>query len=241
MGALRKLFCSAPLAPDEPPEDGLLLAIEGPEPLERRRVAGGLADWLAAQGHHVVLTGRAAEDAAAKQLSEPAGADATLRLAGAPANLAAQALLAAAAHSEYATAIIRPVLVRGGIVVCDGFHDDVQARSELAGNIDTAEQMRALRWASGRLVPHLTVVLDDAEAHLDDLQQLLIARAHLAPDRYVVVPAERRRPVPTEPMRARVSDALSTYGLSTDSKPSAGLGPGRTDSSVDARSVPVGE
>jgi len=238
MGALRKLFGSAPLGPDEPPHDGLFLAIEGPEPVERRRVAVGLVDWLARQGHDVVLTGYSDEQAAAKRLSEPVDADSTVHPVAhstePSASLAAHALLAAAAHSEYATKVIRPVLDRGGIVVCDGFHDDVQARSDLAGNVDTGEQMRALRWGSGRLVPHLTVVLDDIEAHLDDLRQLLIARAHLAPDRYAVLPVARRRPVPSEALRARVFDAMSTYWLPTKSEPLVEGSPRRTDSSVDA-------
>lgn len=207
--AVRKLFGAAPLAPDEPPGSGFLCAVEGPDPAERRRVTTGLVEWLAAQGHDVVLTGRIEERAAAGRFSESAGPEAT----GPAVHPAAQALLAAAAHAEHVATVIRPVLDRGGIVVTDGFHDDVQTRSDLAGAVDTTEQMRALRWASGRLVPHLTVVLDDVDAQHDDLRQLLIARAHLAPDRYVVIPRTRVMPLPPEALRTRLHDALTTYGI----------------------------
>lgn len=211
MGAVRKLFGAAPLAPDEPPEVGFLCAVEGPDPVERRRVASGLVDWLAAQGQDVVFTGRSEERAAAGRFSESAGPEATEPRVHA----ATQALLAAAAHAEHVATVIRPVLDRGGVVVSDGFHDDVQARSDLDEALDTTEQMRALRWGSGHLVPHLTVVLDDAEAGLDELRQLLIARAHLAPDRYLVLPAARGAPIP-ESLRSRVCDAMSTYGLTVE-------------------------
>jgi len=237
MGAVRKLFGSAPLAPDEPPEVGVLLAIEGPDPAERRRVAAGVAEWLASKGHDVLLTGRSDDEAAAKRLSERTGPDSTAGMAGLPASSAAQALLAAAAHAEYVTTVIRPVLAHGGIVVCDGFQDDVQARSDLAGSVDTAEQMRALRWGSGRLVPHLTVVLDDVDAHLDHLRQLLVARAHLAPDRYLVLPGARRQPAPSEALRNRILDVLSTYGLLAEAEPSTDSGRHKIGKSVEANSL----
>jgi len=211
MGAIRKLFGAAPLAPDEPPEVGFLAAVEGPDPGERRRVAKGLVSWLQSHGQDVVLTGRSEERAAAGRFSESAGPSAIEP----HVHPATQALLAAAAHAEHVATVIRPVLDRGGIVVSDGFHDDVQARSDLDEAIDTSEQMRALRWGSGNLVPHLTVVLDDADAQSDDLRQLLIARAHMAPDRYLIIPAHRGLPIP-ESLRSRVVDALSAHDILVD-------------------------
>ncbi|MDQ3715433.1 MAG: MFS transporter [Actinomycetota bacterium] len=225
MGALRKLFGAAPLAVDEPPEDGVLLAVEGPDPAERRRVAAALGDWLATLGHDVVLTDSADDQAAANRGSGSAET-AAAEMSAPSSGPAAQALLAAATHADYVARVIRPVLDRGGIVVCDGFHDDVQARSALAGTVDTAEQMRALRWGSGHLVPHLTVVLDDSDAQLDDLRQLLISRADLAPDRYVVLAGGRGRPAPSEALRTRVLDVLGTYGLAVEATSSATSLPG---------------
>jgi len=213
-GAVRKLFGAAPLSPEEPPDVGFLCVIEGPDPVERRRVATDLVGWLAAQGQDVILTGRSEERATAGRFSESVGPSASEP----HVHAAAQALLAAAAHAEHVATVIRPVLERGGIVVSDGFHDDVQARSDLDEAVDTSEQMRALRWGSGNLVPHLTIVLDDAEAEHDDLRQLLIARAHVAPDRYLVIPAERRRPIP-EALLGRVRDALNTHELLHESVP----------------------
>ncbi|MBA3797943.1 MAG: MFS transporter [Geodermatophilaceae bacterium] len=208
MGAVRKLFGSAPLAPDEPTESGLLCAVEGPDPAERHRIAAALCGWLAHQGYDVVLIGQAEEEQTASRFRRAAGPDTT------PAT---QALLTAAAHAEHVATVIRPVLQRGGIVICDGFEDDVQARDGVGGEQDNAELMRALRWGSGHLVPHLTAVLDDAGADRDHLRQALIANAHRAPDRYVVVPGARGMPVPPETLRSRVLDALSTYGIAAGS------------------------
>jgi len=208
-GAIRKLFGVAPLGPDEPPDQGFLCTVEGPDPAERLRVATELVGWLAGHGHDdIVLTGRSQERPVGGRFAESVGPTASEP----HVHPAAQALLAAAAHAEHVATVIRPVLDRGGIVVSDGFHDDVQARSALADAADTTEQMRALRWGSGNLVPHLTVVLDDADAQQDELRQRLIGRAQLAPDRYLVIPAERGQPI-AEALRSRVSDALSTYGL----------------------------
>ncbi|MDQ3476217.1 MAG: MFS transporter [Actinomycetota bacterium] len=224
MGAVRKLFGTAPLTPDEPPESGLLIAVEGPDSAERRRVAAGVADWLDTLGHDVVLTD-SADDQAAASRSSGSAATATSDVSS-PSAPAAQALLNAAVHADYVARVIRPVLDRGGVVVCDGFHDDVQARSVLAGNVDTTEQMRALRWGSGRLVPHLTVVLDDSDAGLDDLRQLLVSRADRAPDRYVVLAEGRGSPAPSDALRTRVLDVLSTYGVAAESTPSTTSLPG---------------
>ncbi len=207
-GAVRKLFGSAPLV-DEPPEHGLLIAVEGPDPAERSRVAAGLASWLAELGIDVELTGRVDQPTGGSRAEAPRQGIAP----GALVNPAARALLDAAAHAEHVATVIRPVLERGGIVVADGFHDDVQARSDLDDDIDTAERMRALRWGSGRLVPHLTVVLDDVAAHHDDLRQALLARAARAPERYVVIGETRGAPVPPEDLNTRVRDALATYGF----------------------------
>ena len=208
MGAVRKLFGSAPLAPDEPTESGLLCVVEGPDPAERHRISAALCGWLAHQGYDVVLTGRADEEQTASRF---------LRSAGPETTPATRALLAAAAHAEHVAAVIRPVLHRGGIVICDGFEDDIQARDDVGGEKYNAELMRALRWGGGHLVPHLTAVLDDTAAGRDDIRHALIANAHRASDRYVVVPGARGMPVPPEALRARVLDALSTYGIAARS------------------------
>jgi dTMP kinase len=183
-----------------------------------------VADWLDTLGHDVVLTD-SADDQAAASRSSGSAATATSDVSS-PSAPAAQALLNAAVHADYVARVIRPVLDRGGVVVCDGFHDDVQARSVLAGNVDTTEQMRALRWGSGRLVPHLTVVLDDSDAGLDDLRQLLVSRADRAPDRYVVLAEGRGSPAPSDALRTRVLDVLSTYGVAAEPTPSTTSLPG---------------
>lgn len=217
IGLVRKLFGGAPLGQDEPPENGFLCAIEGPDPAERSRMAAGLTDWLVGLGLDVRLTGRA-EEARAHRSTD-------LGQASGPAGLVdpvARALQEASAHAEHVSTVIRPVLDRAGIVIYDGYHDDVRVRSEADGEVNTSELMRALRWGSGRLVPHLTVVLDDVREHHNDIRQLLLARAAQTPERYAVISTVRGSTVPPELLRTLVREALGTYGIFGGSEPDLG-------------------
>lgn len=209
--ALRKLFGAAPIGQDEPPDVGFFCAVEGPEPVERHRVAAGLAEWLTGQGYDAILTRSSAEPT--DPPDSPAGPEHVGSVRESRTMTPAKALLAAAAHAQHVATVIRPALDRGAIVVCDGFHDGVLARSEISEEVDTSEQMRALQWGSGRLVPHLTAILDDPATAEDELRQVLLARAARAPDRYVVVVSRRGSPAPSEPLKERVIEVLTTFGI----------------------------
>lgn len=211
----RRLFGAAPLGQDEPPTSGYLCVVEGPEPAARRRMAERIASWLSARGLEVVLTGAPEEDAIRRRL---AGPDPGSGLAD-----PTRALLSSAAHAEHMSEVVWPALDRGACVVIDGFQDDLQARAAVAGRADLAERTRALRWASGRLVPHLCVVLDDAAAgdtdgpaaagQLDRLRLALVAIADRRPERYAVVIPEPGRAELPETVLTRLSDGLAAQGM----------------------------
>ena len=99
----------------------------------------------------------------------------------------AEALLFAASRGDHVTRVIRPALERGAIVVCDRFIDSSVAYQGY-GRALGPERVRDLSmWATGGLVPDLTIVLDvDPEVGLSRVAN---------PDRMESEPLEWHRAV----------------------------------------------
>jgi dTMP kinase len=94
-----------------------------------------------------------------------------------------EALLFAGARAEHVANVIRPALVRGEVVVCDRYIDSSIAYQGVGRDLGI-ERVRDLSlWATGGLVPDLTIVLDIDSA-------LGLARAGSDLDRLEREPAE---------------------------------------------------
>lgn len=72
----------------------------------------------------------------------------------------AEALLFAAARAELVARVIRPALRDGAIVVSDRFLDSSLAYQGSARGLGVEEVARVNDWATGGLIPDLTILLD---------------------------------------------------------------------------------
>ena len=73
---------------------------------------------------------------------------------------ATEALLMTAGRRDHAGKVIRPALQRGAWVLCDRFADSTMAYQGYAGGMPRDGLEALYRFALGRLVPDLTIILD---------------------------------------------------------------------------------
>ena len=133
-----------------------------------------------------------------------------------------EALLFAAARAEHAAALIRPAVARGAVVISDRYLDSSVAYQGAARGLGEDRIAELSLWATEDLVPDLTVLLDVApgvglgragdanrmeaepEAFHDDVRAAFLRRAAAAPDRYLVLEADR----PKDEVASAVLDAV---------------------------------
>lgn len=112
-----------------------------------------LADWFGARGREVVTT------------LEPGGTELgrTLRrevLHGADVSPRVEALLYATDRAHHVAEVVRPALERGAVVITDRYLDSSVAYQGAARSLGTDEVRDLSLWATGGLLPDLTVLLD---------------------------------------------------------------------------------
>jgi dTMP kinase len=121
----------------------------------------------------------------------------------------ADALLFAASRAQHVAEVIRPALERGAVVVCDRYADSSLAYQGQGSGVPLDELRVVQRFATGGLVPDLTILLDlpvedglrrkSAEvtrfeafqdlAYHRRVREAFLAFAAAEPQRYVVVDA----------------------------------------------------
>ncbi|WP_084794740.1 bifunctional MFS transporter/dTMP kinase [Actinokineospora bangkokensis] len=193
---------------------GLLIAIEGNAHLDTSVQAKRLAEWLGSADREVLLA------------TDPVLDDAKLRavLSGAQLSSArAHALVAAAVRADLVEREIRPALDRGALVVMERFVDSPLAHLSAAADLDPAEVEGLADWATARLRPSLTILLDRDPAKLPPrfgnadhhwhVQGVLADMAAADPDRYVVVDGDGTPEEVAARVSAAVYVALTTRGV----------------------------
>lgn len=136
------------------PARGVFVTFEGGDGVGKTTQAALLEEWLVARGRSVVRT------------REPGGTevgalirDIVLHHRGEVAPRA-EALLYAADRAHHVETVVRPALERGDVVIQDRYLDSSVAYQG-AGRVLGREEVRALSlWATGDLLPDLTVLLD---------------------------------------------------------------------------------
>lgn len=133
---------------------GLFITFEGGDGTGKSTQVRLLTEWLAEQGRAVVTT------------REPGGTevgtalrDIVLHHRG-EVDPRAEALLYAADRAQHIGTLVRPALERGDVVVQDRYIDSSVAYQGAGRVLDAAEIKRISLWATGDLVPDLTVLLD---------------------------------------------------------------------------------
>jgi dTMP kinase len=177
---------------------GVLIAVEGAPAEQTTEQAARLAGRLRGLGHTVV-----APEGGARDRERWAAAMREAALSGARA----QALAAAAVRADQVERVIRPALAAGAVVVVDRFLASPLVQFGVAADradaeLDPGELESLAVWATGRLRPDVSVLLDRAptevapaspgmpgEEHVR-VQRLLTRMAAAEPHRYVVVDAD---------------------------------------------------
>ncbi|MEY7974396.1 bifunctional MFS transporter/dTMP kinase [Saccharomonospora xinjiangensis] len=191
--------------------NGVLIALEGTTAADTEAQAARLAEWLGNGPRPVVLA------------ADPALDDERLTSLISGASLGgarARALAAAAVRADIVERDVRPALDSGAIVVMERFVDTPLAHLSTVAELDVAELEGLTDWATGRLRPDLTVLLDaepgegeerstNTAEHHWRVQEMLAEMAASAPDRYVVVDAEGTEDEIAERVRTSVWGALS--------------------------------
>ena len=133
---------------------GLFITFEGGDGTGKSTQVRLLTEWLIEQGRAVVTT------------REPGGTDVGTALREivlhhrGEVDPRAEALLYAADRAQHIGTLVRPALERGDVVVQDRYIDSSVAYQGAGRVLDAAEIKRISLWATGDLIPDLTVLLD---------------------------------------------------------------------------------
>ncbi|EDY43005.2 dTMP kinase [Streptomyces sp. SPB074] len=205
-----------------PATNGFFLALEGGDGAGKSTQAEALAEWIRGKGHEVVLTREPGATPVGKRLRSI-----LLDVSSAGLSHRAEALLYAADRAEHVDTVVRPALERGAVVITDRYIDSSVAYQGAGRDLSPVEIARISRWATGGLVPHLTVLLDvapeaarerftEAPDRLESEPAEFHARvrtgfltlAAAAPERYLVVDGAQEPESVTRTVRHRLDQLL---------------------------------
>ena len=134
---------------------GVFVCFEGGEGAGKSTQSGLLRERLETAGHAVLLTFEPGDTAVGKDIRRIVLDPATGHLAD-----RTEALLYAADKAEHVEKVVLPALRQGQVVITDRYVDTSLAYQGAARGLPISELEQVLRWATGGLRPHLTVVLD---------------------------------------------------------------------------------
>ena len=203
-------------------ERGLFLCFEGGEGGGKSTQASLLAQWLRdAWDREVLLTHEPGATEVGQKVRQIVLSPETGHL-----DDRTEALLYAADKAEHLDKVVRPALDREAVVITDRYVDSSLAYQGAGRALDPAELEQMLRWATGDLRPHLTVLLDldptagltrfaerdriegePLEFHLR-VRQAFLDLAAQDPDHYLVLDASGTIEAVAAAIQDRIKDLL---------------------------------
>ncbi|TDQ54973.1 dTMP kinase [Actinorugispora endophytica] len=210
-------------APESAGAGGMFLVLEGGEGAGKSTQTRQLAIWLREEGFDVLTT------------REPGATKIGMRLRAmlldkenTGMSARAEALLYAADRAEHVDSVIRPALERGAIVISDRYVDSTLAYQGAGRELVQEEIAELNGWATGGLVPDLTILLDlpvgqgmerhggrpadRLEAESDEFHERVrkgfLELADRDPDRYLVLDAQDPQEAVTKAIQRRLRPLL---------------------------------
>jgi dTMP kinase len=181
---------------------GLFIALEGGDGSGKSTQGRLLCAWLEGLGHTVVVTREPGGTAFGRTVRE-------LVLHGDHVAPRAEALLFAADRAHHVETLIQPALARGDVVITDRYMDSSIAYQGAGRDLGVDEVRELNLWATGGLLPSLTVLVDlpaevgrarrggvhdrlESEADLfhSAVREHFLTLAQADPDRYLIVDGE---------------------------------------------------
>ncbi|MBO0892356.1 MAG: dTMP kinase [Acidothermales bacterium] len=211
-----------PVTPEPEQGRGVFVAFEGGDGAGKSTQVRLLGEWLRDQGYEVVSTREPGNTAIGGKLRavllDPASDGLDPR---------AEAMLYAADRAQHVAEVVRPALDRGAIVVTDRYVDSSRAYQGAGRELAEEDIHRLSVWATGALVPDLTVVLDvppavaayrrtDAPDRLEQeslefherVRRAFLDLAAREPERYLVLDATEPPDAVAAEVRARLEPRL---------------------------------
>lgn len=187
-----------------------------------------LADQLTTAGFHVVTTREPGGTSLGKHIRE-------LLLHGGDMGPKAEALLYAADRAHHVASLVRPALEAGKIVLTDRYLDSSVAYQGAARSLGKEEVRDLSLWATGGLMPDLTLLLDlptvegrrrvgknldrieaAGENFHEAVRREFLAMAEAEPERWAVVDASASVRETASQVRGHVIRALKNAGRLTE-------------------------
>ncbi len=180
---------------------GLFVVFEGGDRVGKSTQVRALASALTASGIAHIVTHQPGDTAAGATIRR------LLLDPRSELNDRAEALLYAADKAQHVAEVVRPALRAGQVVICDRYVDSMLAYQGAGRDLPASELAPIVEWATGGLVPDLTVLLDidparavgrvvnkdRLEAAGDGFHRRVregfLQLAAAEPDRYLVLPA----------------------------------------------------
>ena len=200
----------------------MFITLEGPEGSGKSSQLPELAEWMRRQGYDVFTTREPGGTSIGDQIRSVLG-----NLENTAMQPRTEILLFLAARAQLVEEVMRPLLAKGAIILCDRYADSTLAYQGYGHGIHLDTLRKLLDFATGGLYPDLTLLLDlDVQSGLDRrknsggewnrldayalafhqrVRQGYLELAQSEPDRWITINADR----PFEEVQLALQKALT--------------------------------